>query len=132
MIKTIKDLRNAPDQELLEMVKKAPGNTGKSFQSTFGVEFSYTTLTKELNNRGYKKEWHKVDGGKGKKGIVAKIYNLNNLEDRTRRNLTIPDEIFKIYIKYFGKIHNQSVVIGVALERFIEDYKNGLIDFKEL
>lgn len=57
-IKTMDDLRAAADEALLAMYEQAQGDTA-NFQRNFEAEFSYTSLTKEIESRGYIRSYHK-------------------------------------------------------------------------
>lgn len=84
MIKTLEELRAAKDEEVLEcmMEFKKSGTQTKDFQSSYGADYSYTSLTNELTVRGYVQTWVKPQGVKEVKVKMSK----NN--DRINLNMT--------------------------------------------
>ena len=89
MIKTMEDLRSAPDAELLQMYDDAQGDT-KEFTQKFGTEFSYTSLTSEIKSRGYKQGWIKEGTTNSRK-----IIEVNMDCDKDRMNLNMDVECKK-------------------------------------
>ncbi len=62
--KTISDLAQASDETLLNFVNYSKGHTGKDFSEYFKVEYSYSKLTNELKERGYRNGWYHPYGRK--------------------------------------------------------------------
>ncbi len=87
MIKGLTDLRSAKDSEVLACMEevKASGVKTQDFQSTFGTDYSYSTLTSELSTRGYVQKW--VKNKKETKEVRVKFS-----KDNARMNLNMTKE----------------------------------------
>ena len=87
MIKTLNELRNAKDSEVLACMEevKTSGVKTSDFQTTFETDYSYSTLAQELTTRGYVQKW--VKNKKETKEIKVKFS-----KDNARMNLNMTKE----------------------------------------
>lgn len=60
---TKEEVQQKTDAELLQMIQRAQGHTGKDFTAHMGCDFSYSYLTGLLRDRGYENGWHKTSEG---------------------------------------------------------------------
>ncbi|MBQ8247515.1 MAG: hypothetical protein IJZ42_10315 [Lachnospiraceae bacterium] len=117
MITTMEDLRSAPDSELLQMYEDAQGDT-KEFTQKFGTEFSYTSLTSEIKNRGYKQGWIKEGMANSCKEVEV---NLNCKKDRMYLNMDV--DCKKKYENFLKKQKNSYIFTTAALMHFMKEYE---------
>ena len=120
MIRTIMELRNATDREVLACIAeiKANGVQTSDFQNFFKTEYSYTTLTKELSNRGYSQRWVKDDAPK-----FVKV----KMEKTARMNLNMTKECREKYEAFLADKAYNFIHTSAALMSYIEDYESGKI-----
>jgi hypothetical protein len=87
MIKGLTELRTAKDSEVLACMEEVKTNGVKTqdFQTTFGTDYSYSTLASELSNRGYVQKW--VKNKKEVKEVRVKFS-----KDNARMNLNMTKE----------------------------------------
>lgn len=127
---TKEEAQQMTDDELLQMVQKATGHTGKDFTDYMGCDFSYTYLTGLLKDRGYEMGWHKTSEGIApvQKQITIKMKRSN--EDVSRQSYMVEKSVAEEW-KHFNKnVPYKSVTIGWALRRFMDDYNSGRIKFE--
>ena len=119
MIRTISELRNATDREVLACIAevKANGVQTNDFQNYFKTEYSYTTLTKELSNRGYSQRWVK-DSPK-----FVKV----KMEKTARMNLNMTKECREKYEAFLADKAYNFIHTSAALMSYIEDYESGKV-----
>ena len=119
MIRTISELRNASDREVLACIAevKANGVQTNDFQNYFKTEYSYTTLTKELSNRGYSQRWVKDD---------AKVVRVK-MEKTARMNLNMTQECRERYEAFLADKTYNFIHTSAALMSYIEDYESGKV-----
>ena len=120
MIRTISELRNASDREVLACIAeiKANGVQTSDFQNFFKTEYSYTTLTKELSNRGYSQRWVKDDAPK-----FVKV----KMEKTARMNLNMTKECREKYEAFLADKAYNFIHTSAALMSYIEDYESGKV-----
>lgn len=120
MIRTISELRNATDHEVLACIAevKANGVQTNDFQNHFKTEYSYSTLTKELNNRGYSQRWVKDDAPK-----FVKV----KMEKTARMNLNMTQECREKYEAFLADKSYNFIHTSAALMSYIEDYESGKV-----
>ena len=119
MIRTLSELRNASDREVLACIAevKANGVQTSDFQNFFKTEYSYSSLTKELSNRGYSQRWVK-DAPK-----VMKI----KMEKTARMNLNMTQECRERYEAFLADKSYNFIHTSTALMSYIEDYESGKV-----
>lgn len=119
MIRTIMELRNASDREVLACIAevKANGVQTNDFQNYFKTEYSYTTLTKELSNRGYSQRWVKDS---------PKVVNVK-MEKTARMNLNMTQQCREKYEAFLADKTYNFIHTSTALMSYIEDYENGKV-----
>lgn len=126
MIKTLEELRNATDEEILACTGELK-NHSKDFEATFKTDYSYGTFTGELRARGYVIGWHKPSN----KSDECKQYDLPNdlpiSDNKVSLTLNVTKECEEKYEKFiankmFDYLHNT-----LALEKYMEDYESGKI-----
>ena len=120
MIRTISELRNASDHEVLACIAevKANGVQTSDFQNFFKTEYSYSTLTKELSNRGYSQRWVKDDAPK-----FVKV----KMEKTARMNLNMTKECREKYEAFLADKSYNFIHTSAALMSYIEDYESGKV-----
>lgn len=118
MIRTLSELRNASDREVLACIAelKANGVQTSDFQNFFKTEYSYSTLTKELSNRGYSQRWVKDDAPK-----FVKV----KMEKTARMNLNMTQECREKYEAFLADKSYNFIHTSAALMSYIEDYESG-------
>ena len=112
MIKTLTDLRNAEDNDVLacmEEVKASGINTG-DFKALFETDYSYSTLSSELSSRGYVQRW--VKNKKETKEIKVKFSR-----DNARMNLNMTKECkerFEAFLKdkSYNFVHTTAAIMN--------------------
>lgn len=116
MIKTLNDLRNAKDNEVLACMEevKASGVSTKDFQTTFGTDYSYTTLSQELTTRGYVQKW--VKNKKEVKEIKVKFS-----KDNARMNLNMTKECKERFEKFLDDKSYNFVHTTAAIMNYIDE-----------
>ena len=119
MIRTISELRNASDREVLACIAelKANGVQTNEFQNFFKTEYSYSSLTKELSNRGYSQRWVK-DSPK-----FVKV----KMEKTARMNLNMTQECREKYEAFLADKAYNFIHTSAALMSYIEDYESGKV-----
>ncbi|MCR4813789.1 MAG: hypothetical protein K5879_03050 [Lachnospiraceae bacterium] len=118
------------DAELLQMIDKATGHTGKDFQDFMNCDFSYTTLTNILKDRGYENGWHKTSEGSSPI-IKATVIPMKKSEEETvRRSYSLEKSIADEWNDFNKNVPFKSVTLGCALKRFMTDCRSGKIKFE--
>ena len=136
MIKTLKEVRSASDQELLDCVNEAAGKTGKEFKDTFGTEYSYSALTTELGKRGFVNGWHKPE--KNVPMTTVKEIEVFTGATRTRCNIPVNKTSGETFNNFLNCLEENGalshgmryVYYTAALVHFMDDYVNGKITIK--
>lgn len=113
MIKTLEELRQAKDEELLKCVSEAKGNTGKDFSTTFGTDYSYSAITNELTMRGYENGWHKK--------VTEMKVKMSKENDRMNLNMT--KECKEKYEEFLKDKSYAFVHTTAALMTYMDAYK---------
>ncbi len=118
------------DSELLQMVQKALGHTGKDFTEFMHCDFSYTYLTGLLRERGYENGWHKTSEGAPPtlKPTIVLMEKTGN--PTTRKSFVMEEDIANRWKQFNENVPFPSVTLGCALQRFMDDYASGLIRFE--
>ena len=117
------------DAELLQMIDKAAGHTTKDFQDYMNCDFSYTTLTNLLRERGYENGWHKTSDGSSQSTNPTIIQMKKSEEECVRVFLSMDKSIADEWKKFNQDVAFKTVTNGWALRRFIDDYRAGRIEF---
>ena len=112
MVKTLEELRNATDEEILACYNEAQGHTNDS-QNTFGADYSYSMITKELQNRGYKQTWTKP---KKIKEIKVKFS-----KDNARMNLNMTKECKERFEKFLQDKSYNFVHTTAAIMNYLDE-----------
>lgn len=112
MIKTLNELRTATDTQVLACMDefKQSGTKTADFQTTFDVDYSYTTLSSELTTRGYVQKW--VKNRKDSKEVKVKF-----TKDNARMNLAMTKECKEKYEKFledksYNFIHTTAAIMN--------------------
>lgn len=117
------------DSELLELVNKATGHTGKDFGEFMNCDFSYSFLTTELKNRGYINGWYNPSQiATPQKEAVIKMRKSD--EETTRQSYMVDSSIAAEWKEFNKHVPYKTVTIGWALKRFMDDYNSGRIKFE--
>ena len=119
MIRTIMELRNASDPEVLACIAEVKANGVKTndFQNYFKTDYSYSTLTGELSNRGYSQRWVKD------KPKVVRV----KMEKTARMNLNMTKECREKYEAFLADKSYNFIHTSAALMSYIEDYESGKV-----
>ena len=119
MLRTISELRNTSDREVLACIAelKANGVQTKDFQNYFKTEYSYSLLTGELSNRGYSQQWVK------NKPKVVSV----KMEKTARMNLNMTKECREKYEAFLADKAYNFIHTSAALMSYIEDYESGKV-----
>ena len=119
MIRTISELRNASDREVLACIAEVKANGVKTndFQNFFKTEYSYSSLTNELSNRGYSQRWVKDK---------PKVVNVK-MGKTARMNLNMTQECREKYEAFLADKTYNFIHTSTALMSYIEDYENGKV-----
>ena len=127
---TKEEVQQKSDYELLQMIQRAQGHTGKDFPAHMGCDFSYSYLTGLLRDRGYENGWHKTSEGSSPV-VKPTVIRMKKSDDGTTRKSYIADEVIAAEWKEFNKnVPFPSVTLSWALRRFMEDYRSGRITFE--
>lgn len=127
---TKEEAQQMTDTELLQMVQKATGHTGKDFTDYMGCDFSYTYLTGLLKDRGYENGWHKTSEGSSPVVKPTIIRMKKSDEGTTRKSFIIDEDVAAEWKEFNKNVPFPSVTIGWALRRFMDDYNSGRIKFE--
>lgn len=122
MIKTIEELKQASDEELLKMYEEAQGDTA-SFKTNFGVDFSYSMLTQTIKDRGYVQAWVKKEKTK-------KVVEIKMSKDNASKNLNMTKECNATYSKFLEDKGYPFVHTTAALMLYMDAYKKKEIEVK--
>lgn len=124
------ELQQKTDEEILQMIQKAQGNTGKEFSEIMGCDFSYSYLTKTLRDRGYDNGWHKVSEA----AVVAPkptVIQMKKSDDITVRvSYMLDRSVAEAWKEFNQHVPYKSVTLGFAMKRFMEDVRSGKIKFE--
>ena len=127
---TKEQVQQKSDKEILEMIERAKGNTGNNFSNYMNCDFSYTFLTSILKDRGYENGWHKVTSSAPSVAKPETILMRKTTDEVTRQTFMIEKSIADDWKAFNQNVPYKTVTIGCALQRFMDDYKNHLINFK--
>lgn len=123
------ELRKKTDAELLDLVQKSVGHTGKDFSTYMNCDFSYSYLTSLLKDRGFINGWYKPSNKTSSVKDVT-IISMKKSENETCRQAYMIEKSIASEWKEFNKnIPYKTVTIGSALQRFMDDVKSGHIRF---
>ena len=107
------------NDELLDMVKKSQGHTGSDFQAYMNCDFSYTTLTGILKDRGFVNGWHLPSSD------VADVVRLKRYANKPiRQAFLIDEQVADDWKALCHALPYRSVLLSIALERFMSDLRN--------
>ena len=117
------------DSELLNLVNKATGHTGKDFGEFMNCDFSYSFLTTELKNRGYINGWYNLSQiTPPQKEAIIKMRKSD--EETTRQSYMVDTSIAAEWKEFNKHVPYKTVTIGWAMKRFMDDYNSGRIKFE--
>ena len=124
---TKKDIKGYTERELLELVEKAKGHTGNDFKDAVGAEFSYATLIDEITTRGGKNGWYfGTPCGREEKNVIT----LVKQGEAVRKTYTVDGGVAKEWGEFIKDLPVPSVALSTALSRFMDDYRNGRVEFR--
>lgn len=129
MQKTKEWCQGLSDSELLDLVKKAQGHT-TDFQKYLNCDFSYTFLTNVLRSRGYEHGWYKSGNSSPIPSGITTISMKKTNEPIIRQSFMIEQGIAKDWKKFNQWVPYNTVTLGWALRRFMEDTQAGKIKFE--
>ena len=130
------EMRRLSDEELNAMYKEAQGHThSPEFQEMFNADFSYTSLTNEMKNRGIELRFKRCRAPKSTKSVpdaVRKTEISMSKEGMTvkRRFITVDSDIYDQWLRFIEKFPYPSVVTTAAFKQFMDDYDKGEIVIK--
>ena len=128
---TKEELKTKTDEELLAMFKKAKGHTNSDFMEYMNCTFSYSHLRTQLKERGYEDGWHKVSNDFC--GVVPRepeIIVMKKSKGKTKRHVFLLEEsIAEEWKKFNENIPFNTVTLGAAMRRFMDDVNCGKIRF---
>ena len=127
---TKEEVQEKSDEELLQMIQKAPGHTGKDFSDYMNCDFSYTYLTGLLRDRGYENGWHKTSEGVSPITKPTVIQMKKSEEESVRQSYMIDKPTAEKWKKFNQHVPYKTVTLGWALRRFMDDYESGRIKFE--
>lgn len=127
---TKEDAQSLSDSELLHMIQKAQGHTGKDFSDYMNCDFSYSYLTSLIRDRGYENGWHKTSEGSSPILKPTVIRMKKSEEGTTRKSFIIEEAIAEEWKSFNRNVPFPSVTLGCALRRFMADYNSGRIKFE--
>lgn len=116
MIKTLSELRNAKDSEVLACMEELKTSCVKTseFQTSFETDYSYTTLAQELTTRGYVQKW--VKNKKETKEIKVKFSR-----DNARMNLNMTKECKERFEKFLQDKSYNFVHTTAAIMNYLDE-----------
>ncbi len=126
--KTLAELRTAQPELLLEMFENSKGHTGKDFKDHFHCEYSYTSLRKEIETRGYEFGWHKVKDVPHP--AEQKTIELHRPESTVRRSYKIDGDVAEDWADFNKNIPYKSQSISAALRYFMEAIEAGKLNIE--
>ena len=123
------DCQAMTDSELLHLVNRATGHTGKDFSEFMNCDFSYSFLTMELKNRGYVNGWYNPSHVATPEATA--IIKMKKSDEEVTRQSYMVDRKTAAEWKQFNKnVPYKTVTLGWALRRFMDDVKSGRIKFE--
>ena len=126
------DLAAMSNAELLNMVKKSKGHTGKDFKSYMKADFSYTALTNEITRRGGKTGYYfgsPLGDFKPEEKKCEAIKIVKSADNIVKKNYRIDKHTSELWDETFKNIPSKSFLVNMALLNLIEKYKNHEISF---
>lgn len=116
MIKSLVDLKNAKDNEVLQCMEeiKTKGVKTNDFQITFETDYSYSALVNELTSRGYVQKW--VKNKKEIKEIKVKFS-----KDNARMNLNMTKECKERFEKFLEDKSYNFVHTTAAIMNYLDE-----------
>lgn len=127
---TKEEAQQKSDDELLQMILKAQGHTGKDFSEYMNCDFSYTYLTGLIRDRGFENGWHKTSEGASPAIKPTIIFMKKSDEGTTRKSFIIDQDVASEWKDFNKHVPFPSVTLGCALRRFMDDYRSGRITFE--
>ena len=126
MIPTKNDLKKATKQELLQAVNEAleAGSTDK-FQTTFGTDYSYTTLRTACEKAGLRQGWYDPE-------LVSSTSSLRIVidsdEPKERYNLNLIKSTKEKYERFLKGKSYPFKHTSAALEMYMGAVQDGTVD----
>ena len=127
---TKEEAQQKSDAELLQMIQRAQGHTGKDFQEYMNCDFSYTYLTGLIKERGYENGWHKTSEGTSPTQKPVVIQMKKSDEDAVRQSYMVDKSVAEEWKLFNKNVPYKTVTLGCALRRFMDDVKSGRIKFE--
>lgn len=118
MVKTIEELKKLSNDELVTYYEAAQGNT-KDFQTTFGVEYSYTALTSEMRARGFVSGMYIPSDKKEPEKDVFRI-TIQRQSGNSNMNLTMTNECKERYKQFIQDNGDAFVHTTAALTLYMD------------
>ncbi len=125
------EMQSKSDATLLSMAEQSKRHI-EDFQEYFHCDFSYTFLTDELKRRGYDNGWHKskTDDEPSIETRKNIIYMTRPTGKQKRQAVSLDGKTAEAWSAFIADFPYKSVVTAAALNRFMDDYNNGLIEFR--
>lgn len=126
------DVVNMSDEQILNMIESAKGCTEtEKFREKFDCDFSYAFLRNELISRGYVLKYVKESD----QAVVAPEKTVVKLkapekQGRVRKTVEVSKDTWDKWKKLTDALPWAGSVLDAALQRFIDDEKNGKIMFE--
>ncbi len=128
---TKEECRQKSDDELLAMAKKAKGHTSNDFSKFMKCDFSYNFLTTLLKDRDHECSWHKILSDDSLSKVTPTVIKMKKTENETIRQSFMIEKSIADEWKSFNKdVPFNTVTIGAAFRRFMDDYRSGRIKFE--
>ena len=132
---TKEQLKSMSDDEILELIRKSQGNTGKTFSETMGCDFSYSHLLDTIKRRGYVLDWYNPDWyhpGERTESIIDDGEHINITLTKPkgeviRRTYSLDKDTADRWSALTSNKPYPSTILTYALENFINDYCDGKI-----
>ncbi len=123
-------LQQKTDQDLLHLIERSKGHTGTDFSEYMNCDFSYSYLTTVLKDRGYENGWYKTSNAPSTSIKPITIQMRKPEGSVSRQSYMIETSVANQWKLFNKNVPYKTVTLKYALQRFIDDYNSGLIDFE--
>ena len=128
---TKEEVQQKTDEELIQMIQKSQGFTGKEFSDRMNCDFSYSYLTGLLKKRGYENGWHKTTSEGSSPIVKPVVLQMKKSDDEVSRQSYMVEKSVADEWKQFNKnVPYKTVTLGWALRRFMDDVRSGRVKFE--